>query len=148
VGRYVHDGWAENLGIASIPGTSYVGGVSFVIWQYSKHYNEAFELIRFLSSQPTSIPGSPHTFELPTRRDALNMPSAETDVFHRTYLQALQNGRSFPTIRLWGSIEDKLIAETANVWAELFANPNTDLDKCIHRHYDLLAERLNIILEN
>lgn len=148
VGRYVHDGWAQRLGIASIPGPAYVGGISFVIWQYSKHYNEAFELIRFLSSQPTSIPGSPHSFELPTRREALNMPSAQTDIFHKTYLQTLQNGRSFPTIRLWGSIEDKLIAETANVWAELFANPNTNLDEYIHRHYDLLAERLNIILEN
>lgn len=148
-GRKAHSPeWGEHLGIATVPGKTFVGGASFVIWKYSKHYNEAFDLIRFLSSQPTSIPSSPHSFDLPIRREALNMPSAKTDVFHRTYLQALQNGRSFPTIRLWGSIEDKLIAQTANVWAELFANPNTNLDECVHRHYDLLAERLNIILEN
>lgn len=148
-GRQVHPPeWGEHLGIATVPGATFVGGESFVIWQYSQHYNEAYELVRFLSLQPTSIPGSPHSFGLPTRRQAMNMPSAQTDIFHHTYLQALQNGRSFPTIRLWGSIEDKLIAETANVWAELFENPETNLDECVHRHYDILTQRLNIILGN
>jgi multiple sugar transport system substrate-binding protein len=148
VGRQTYPGWDERLGITTAPGTTYVGGGSFVIWQHSTNSQEAFELVRFLSSQPTRIPASPHSNELPTRRDAIHMPSAENDIFHRTYLQALQNGRSFPTIRLWGSIEDKLIIETSHIWAELFANPDQDLDECLHRHLDPLAERLNVVLEN
>lgn len=148
VGRTLHPEWGDRLGVASIPGAGYVGGSSFVIWQYSKHSDEAFELIRFLSSQPTRIPASPHTFELPTRFDAINMPSAQTDVFHRTYLDALQNGKSFPTIRLWGSIEDKIVAETGSIWAELFANPNLNLEECLQKHLDPLVERLNMTLED
>ena len=148
VGRYQYPTWGDRLGVITAPGTVYVGGASFVIWQYSPNTQEAFELVRFLSSQPTCIPASPHSIELPTRSDAINMPSAETDIFHRTYLEALQNGRSFPTIRLWGSIEDKLITEISMIWSELFADPGQDLDECLHRHLDPLADRLNVILGN
>jgi multiple sugar transport system substrate-binding protein len=137
---------SKRLGISLAPVTSYVGGANFVIWQYSLRYEEAFELVRFLSSQPTRIPASPHSNELPTRRDAINMPTVETDIFHRTYLQAMQVGRSFPSMRLWGSIEDKLVYRISNIWAELFANPDQDLDSCLHKHLDPLAERLDLTL--
>jgi hypothetical protein len=76
------------------------------------------------------------------------MPSVEYDPFHRIYLQALQTDRSFPTMRLWGSVEEKLIREISSIWAELFADPDQDLDTCLHRHFDPLAERLNIVLGN
>jgi ABC-type glycerol-3-phosphate transport system substrate-binding protein len=146
IGRLRFPEWGERLGVAQVPGITFAGGCSFVIWQYSPHHQEAFELVRFLSSQPTRIPASPHSHEAPTRRDAINMPSVEYDPFHRIYLQALQTGRSFPTIRLWGSVEEKLITEISNIWTELFANPDQDLDACLHKHLDPLAERLNIIL--
>jgi len=148
IGRVQHPEWGGQLGIAQVPGITFSGGSSFVIWQYSTHHQEAFELVRFLSSQPTRIPASPHSHEPPTRRDAINMPSVEYDPFHRTYLQALQTGRSFPTIRLWGSVEEKLIGEISNIWKELFANPDQDLDACLHKHLDPLAHRLNLVLKN
>ncbi len=143
VSRHLHPEWGDRLGIAPVPGITFAGGSSFVIWQYSLHPNEAFELVRFLSSQPTRIPVSPHDQALPTRREAVNMPSAESDIFHRTYLESMQISRSFPTIRLWGSMEDKLIVEISSIWAELFADPNQDLDACLHKHFDPLAQRLN-----
>ena len=148
VSRHHHPEWGDRLGVATVPGITFAGGSSFVIWQYTLHPNEAFELVRFLSSQPTSIPASPHDQGLPTRREAVHMPSAENDIFHRTYLQSLQNSRSFPTVRLWGSMEDKLIVEISAIWAELFANPNQDLDACLHKHFDPLAQRLNNTLGN
>ena len=148
VSRHNNPGWNERLGIASVPGITFAGGSSLVIWQYTLHPVECFELVRFLSSQPTRIPISPHDQGLPARRNALDMPSAETDIFHRTYLQSIQKSRSFPTIRLWGSMEDKLINEISNIWTELFADPNQDLDECLHRHFDPLAQRLNTTLGN
>jgi len=136
------------MGVIPMPGFTFTGGTSFVIWQYSAHYQEAFELVRFLSSQPTRIPASPHSYELPIRREAMNMPSVESNIFHRTYIDALQTGRSFPTIRLWGSIEEKLVATIAKIWEELFNDPDQDLDACLHGHFDPLAARLNALLEN
>jgi len=58
----------------------------------------------------------------------------------------MQTGRSFPTMRLWGSVDDKLIAEIPKIWAGLFADPSQDLDECLHRHFDPLAKRLNIVM--
>jgi multiple sugar transport system substrate-binding protein len=145
--RHEHPEWNEHLGIAPLPGKTFVGGSSFVIWQYSLHVPEAFELLRFLAAQPINFPASPHDHQVPARRAALNMPAAE-DVFNRTFLQALQTGRAFPSIRVWGSVEDKLIIEIAGIWAELFANPDQDLDACLHKHLDPLAERLNLVLGN
>ena len=139
---------AGNLGIAQMPGVAFAGGSSLVIWQHSDQSAEAFELIRFLSSQPACIPASPHSNEIPTRRDAINMPTFESDPFHHAYLQALQTGRAFPTIRIWGSIEDKLVNEISDIWTALFADPNQDLDECLHRHFDPLAKRLNEVLGN
>jgi ABC-type glycerol-3-phosphate transport system substrate-binding protein len=148
VGRSLRPELQDALGIAPVPGITFAGGSSFVIWQYTLHPAECFELVRFLSSQPTNIPISPHDQGLPTRRNALDMPSVKTDIFHRTYLQAMQRSRSFPSVRLWGAMEDKLIAEISNIWAELFAHPNQDLDECLHRHFDPLAQRLNTTLGN
>jgi ABC-type glycerol-3-phosphate transport system substrate-binding protein len=137
----------EQLGIALASGTAVVGGASFVIWGYTPHPDETFQLVRFLSSQPMRIPASPHSHELPTRREALRMPSIENDFFHHTYLQAMQTGRSYPATRLWGSIEEKLVLEISRIWAELFTNPGQDLDTLLHKHFDPLAQRLNAILE-
>jgi multiple sugar transport system substrate-binding protein len=148
LGRQRHPEWGERLGIAPVPGITFAGGSSLVIWQYTRYPAECFELVRFLASQPTRIPVSPHDQGLPTRRNALDMPSAENDIFHRTFLQSMQTSRSFPSVRLWGSVEDKLIVEISKIWAELFANPDQDLDACLHNHLDLLAERLNIVLGN
>ncbi|MGB8214067.1 MAG: extracellular solute-binding protein [Anaerolineales bacterium] len=145
-GRSEHPEWEDNLGIAPLPGVAYVGGSSFVIWKYSLRERESFELIRFLATQPTRIPGSPHEHMLPTRRDAVHMPSVEQDVFHQIYLQTLQSGRSFPTVRLWGSIEEKLNREINNIWVRQFANPSEDIDACLHERLDPLAYRLNIVL--
>jgi ABC-type glycerol-3-phosphate transport system substrate-binding protein len=136
------------MGIALVPQTAYMGGTSFVIWQYSHHQDEAFELVRFLSTQPTSIPASPHCHELPTRRNALDMPSVENNIFHRVFLQAMQSGRGFPTMRLWGAVEDKLIVVISNIWADVFADPGQDIDACLHKHLDPVAQRLNIVLGN
>jgi maltose-binding protein MalE len=136
------------MGAVQMPGFTFTGGTSFVVWQYSPRYQEAFELVRFLSSQPTRIPASPHSYELPTRREAMHMTSVENNVFHRAYMQAMQTGRSFPTMRLWGSIEEKLIATISKIWEELFDDPGQDLDACLHRHFDPLAVRLNTLLDN
>ena len=138
---------AGQLCAARLPGIAYIGGNSFIIWKYTAKYQQAFDLIRFLASQPIVHNKKNHQyFKLPTKSESLNAPITQNDPFNRIYLDAFQSGRSFPTLRLWGSIEDKLIPQIANIWAELFARPDQDLDACLHKHLDPLADRLNIVL--
>jgi multiple sugar transport system substrate-binding protein len=139
----------DQLGVAQLPRIGYTGGTSFVIWQYTLKERQAFELIQFLASQPPFDNRNLQRYNrLPTRREALNAPLAQNDPFNRTFLQAFQSGRSFPAMRLWGSIQDKLISEVAQIWAELFSNPDQDLETCLHKHLDPLAARLNAVLGN
>jgi len=51
-------------------------------------------------------------------------------------------------MRLWGAVEDKLRVGLGSIWADLFANPDQDLDTCIHKHLDPLAARFNMTLGN
>jgi multiple sugar transport system substrate-binding protein len=144
--------WDKNAPeVIALPGTAFVGGSSLVIWQYTVHPQEAFELVNFLATQPIQAPTSLYRHQVPTRREALNVPLAENDVFHRAYfqyLQSIQRGQSFPTMRLWGAVEDKLRVGISSIWADLFVDPDQDLDVCIHKYLDPLAERLNITLGN
>lgn len=138
---------AKGMKITPAPGVAFIGGTHLIIWNYSPRVEESFELVRFLVSQSIHIPASPHGRELPVRSEALNQPLILEDNSHRILLQALQAGRTFPTIRLWGSIEDKLTVCIRNIWADLFANANQDLDVCLHKHLDPLADRLNTVLK-
>jgi hypothetical protein len=61
-------------------------------------------------------------------------------------MEAMQNGRSFPTARLRPMVEEKLSQEMSNIWRELFANPELDIDTCLHAHLDPLAQRMNLTL--
>lgn len=135
------------LGISQLPGVAYIGGSSLAIWQYTSKYQQAFEFIRFLSSKPLFYNfGATHYEQLPTRREELSLAETQADIFNRTYLQAFQAGRSFPTLRLWGSIEDKLLPVLSHIWAELFADPGQDLNSCLYRNLNPLANRLNMVL--
>lgn len=58
----------------------------------------------------------------------------------------MQAGHIFPTMRLWGSIESKLITEIPNIWIDLFSDPGQDLETCLHKHLDPLAQRMNVAL--
>jgi len=147
-GRQLHPEWQDQLGIARLPGKAFVGGTSFVIWKYSRHPKEAFDLVRFLGHQPVHFPASPHNHQLPVRREVIGLSITENDAFNRAYVHALQNGKGFPTIRLWGSLEGKLINAIAAIWAERYAHPDDDLDTCLHKYLDPLAQRMDVVLGN
>lgn len=143
-----HPDWFDGTPrVTSIPGTTFAGGSSLVIWQYTMHPQEAFKLVHFLATQPVHQPTSIYDHQVPTRREASHSPLMENDVFHLAYLQSIQRGRGFPTMRLWGAVEDKLRVSLSNIWDELFNKPDQDLDACIHKHLDPIARRLNIVLE-
>ena len=57
--------------------------------------------------------------------------------------QALRRGRPFPNTRLWGLVEEKLVGALTQLWADVFAHPQEDLEMMIHRRLDPVAQRLN-----
>jgi multiple sugar transport system substrate-binding protein len=128
------------LGVALVPGVPYIGGTSFVIWKHSHNSQEASDFVRFLSTRPHANINR----ILPARES--DLASAIGNPIMDVFLKSLRTGRAFPAMRLWGLIEDSLNHAIASIWADLFASPDQDLDKCLHGHLDPLAERLNVTL--
>ena len=129
-----------------LPGVPFVGGSNLVMWRHTRQEKLAFELVKFLTSQPVQAAYSPQARSLPVRLDALANPPFSTDPLYKSVVEALKTGRSYQINRLWGMVEERLIAELNQIWAALFAQPDTDVDALLDRHLLPLADRLNQVL--
>jgi len=137
--------FAKRLGAVPMPGGGYVGGCSLVIWEHTHQTEAARELLRFLSAQAIQAPALPHAPNLPARKQAL-MDLSVQDPFFLVYLDAMTKGRTFPATRLWGVVEARLGNVFAALWEDVRANPSIDMDDCLHKRLDPLAENLDLAL--
>ena len=139
---------AARISVALPPGIPFVGGSNLVVWQHSRQQKLAFELVHFLTSQPIQMDYCQHARSLPVRLDALSSTPFSTDQLqlYRSIAEGLKSGRSYQIIRLWGLIEEKLIAEFNQIWAELFESLPADLDAKLDEHLQPLAAQLNQVL--
>jgi len=130
-----------------VPGVPFVGGYHLVIWNYSRNESAALKLVEYLAG-----PQMPHslypTFGLPPRKDVLAQ-TGFMQVPPVNVLKAfLEEGRSFPAAQMWGSIEKKLVDVLPNIWQEVFASNDPDLDNILNRHLAPLASRLALSLQS
>ena len=139
---------AADVGAALPPGVPFVSGSHLVVWCSVAPRQErlAVELARFLTSKQAQSQCSQQVGLLPVRLDVLDSPPFVDQPLYRVMGQALKAGRSFPAMRLWGLIEEKLSAVLGDVWANVLTAPNPDLDALIQAALDPLAERLNMTL--
>jgi multiple sugar transport system substrate-binding protein len=128
------------------PGVPFVGGSNLVVWRHGRNHKLAVELVRFLTGQQNQIAYSQKARSLPVRLDALTGRPFATDPLFQPAVEGLKLGRSYPTCRLWGLMEEKLIAELNEIWEELFTNPALDLDLALEEHLHPLGKRLDAIL--
>jgi len=137
---------AAQVATAVTPGVPFVGGSNLVMWKFSRRQREALELIRFLVSHKAQTMFSPNARSLPVRQEALASPPFSTEALYQPIVASLHTGRSYRIRRLWGLFEEKLIAGLNQVWADIFANPEADLDAILNKHFDPLAKRLDLAL--
>jgi multiple sugar transport system substrate-binding protein len=139
---------AAQIRTALPPGVPFVGGSNLVVWKHTRQEKLAFELVKFLTSQATQSAYSTHARSLPVRLDALSNPPFSTNPLYKSIVEALKSGRSYQVSRLWGMVEERLIAEFNQIWAARFSDPSADLDTVLEQHVRPLAERLNIVLSS
>ena len=136
------------VGIAFPPGVPFVGGSHLVLWKHAVHETAAVKLIRFLSGQHVQASFGRQAGLLPSRHDVLSNPPFSDDPFYKVMAQGLKAGRSFPSIPLWGLVEEKLNEVLGHLWADLLADPHLDLEKAITEHLEPLARRLSLTLRS
>jgi multiple sugar transport system substrate-binding protein len=136
---------ADNLGIALVPGVSFVGGSHLAIWKHTRQKRAAVKLISCLADSQAVLSLFP-SFGLPARLDVLASPSLSEDPHYRVMSQALKTGRSFPSEHQWGLIENRLTDAVPLIWKDVLATPEPDLDEILSHHLDPLVRRIAMAL--
>jgi multiple sugar transport system substrate-binding protein len=137
---------ADPVAIALPPGASFVGGSNLVVWKHSHHADAAIKLIRFLTQAAAQVSYSQFIGLLPVRMEALSLSPFSEDPCWQMAVKGLKSGRSFPTIRLWGLIEDRLRVGLSAVWADVLAHPEADPRISLVQHLAPIAQRLDVLL--
>jgi multiple sugar transport system substrate-binding protein len=134
----------SRIGVAPLPGPSFVGSTELVIWKHLPYGYErlAIDLVHFLVTSPALLDFYHHAGLLPARRDLLAQPPFSTDPHYQKIIEALATGRTHSRITMWGLIEDRLTALLANLWSELRADPTQDIAALVEQNIVPLAQRL------
>jgi hypothetical protein len=82
------------------------------------------------------------TGNLPAKLEALDAPPYATDPDYALAAACLRRGRGFRSAHLWAGVESRLNAMFDQLWNDLFANPELDLEAEIEQRVRALAARL------
>jgi multiple sugar transport system substrate-binding protein len=112
---------SRNFAVAPYPSGSkgrvaFVGGSDLGIFKLSKHPNEAFKVIQYLTSKQVQVNYAKTTGFLPARRDAFDDPFFSADPNRRIFKEAVMYGRTYPCIPAWGLLEPVLTRRFGIMW--------------------------------
>jgi multiple sugar transport system substrate-binding protein len=110
----------DNVGVAPMPtgpgGKAYtfVGGSDLMMFKSTKHPNEAWALMKFLSEDQTQKDYAALLCMFPSRLDP-QQQVGDSDENHKAFFTAIQNGRTYAPIPQWGQIENAYKARFGNI---------------------------------
>ncbi len=143
----IQAGQNEQIGVTLPPGPSFVGGSNLIIWKSARNPEAAFKLVHFLTQKQAQIQYAQAIGLLPARLEAIEAAPFASDPNWQTVIRGLSTGRSYPAIRLWGLIEDRLTAAFNAVWIDLLANSKADVCEVLLKHLEPLSTRMNELLK-
>ena len=109
-----------NVGVAPMPtgpgGKAYtfVGGSDLMMFKSSKHPNEAWALMKFLSEDQTQKDYAALLGMFPSRLEP-QQQVGQSDANHEAFFEAIQNGRTYAPIPQWGQIENAYKTRFGNI---------------------------------
>ena len=133
---------SENTGYAVSPGVPFVGASHLVIWRHSLMETEANQLIQHLTSPDVLLKFFREIGNMPARMLALNAEPFSSDPDYRMVSECIRKGRGFRSARLWAGVEARLNILLSQLWKDLYANPDLNLEVEIERRIRELADRL------
>jgi multiple sugar transport system substrate-binding protein len=101
----------ENVGVAPMPagpsgkGFTFVGGSNLMMFKATKHPNEAWALMKYLSGDAVQTQYAGLMGMFPARLQPQKQVG-ETDADHRAFFSAIQQGRTYAPIPQWAQIEN------------------------------------------
>jgi multiple sugar transport system substrate-binding protein len=109
----------QRLGVALLPGPSFVGGTSLVLCKHCKDSSNAIAFIGRLIGPEFQTEYCKLTGMLPVRKDLWTDEFINSHEYMPIFNQAIRTGRGLPPIALWGIIEDRLAKTMSHIWENL-----------------------------
>jgi multiple sugar transport system substrate-binding protein len=134
----------DRVKAAMIPGQAFVGGTAMVIYEHSRVAEAAVNFLEFITSPEIQLQYGPIVSLLPTRHQAWNVPPLSDNPLYQTLYRALSQGRSYPSVPLWGVIEQKLLSALGDSWNAIRGQEHPDIDAVIDENFVSLARRLEL----
>lgn len=136
----------ENWGWAALPQPCFVGGSNLIVWNYSHNKRAAIRLIKFLTEAGTLLRSNRQLATLPPRLSALEADEFVSDPMLKVMSAAIKTGRSYPALKLWGLVEDRLVAALLQIGHDLLSNPQGDSETIIQKQIEAVCRRINMTL--
>jgi multiple sugar transport system substrate-binding protein len=137
---------AENWGWASLPQPCFVGGSNLVIWKHTRNKRAALKLVEFLTKGSTLARSNPPLATLPPLLSVLKTPQFTENPMYTVMSSAIERGRSYPHLRLWGLVEDKLVNALLQIGADLLNSPTQGVDQIITSQIEIVTRRISMML--
>jgi multiple sugar transport system substrate-binding protein len=133
---------AENLGVAPLLSTPYLGGSNIVIWRHTLQDIPAMELLGFLIAPENLKAVYNQYMVIPARTDVLaNLPLAK-DPYYPVFLRSIMTGRAIPGFYRWAGVENRLAATFHQLWSDLIANPDINPEDEVPKRVIDMSNRL------
>jgi multiple sugar transport system substrate-binding protein len=140
----------ENIGMAIPMNQTYLGGAGLVVWNTSRHPDEALRLVEALMERDQSIKLAQIAGMLPARiEDIYHLPPTYIDPKYHVMLEtAIRGSVSIPSTPLAGMVEDRLVTMLEMLWQRFFDSQADDLDRFLDDELRSVVQRLNMVLSN
>lgn len=133
----------ENTGMAMLMRSPFVGGTGLAIWRYSHNYEDALKLVQYLTSADAWKILNQDDFPFTSSRiDILEHSKIAKTPFYSALQKSLEHGRSFQSGYRWSGVESRLVAVIENLWGDLRANPELNIQHEIEERFSAVCTRL------
>jgi multiple sugar transport system substrate-binding protein len=111
----------KNVGLAPMPagpageGFTFVGGSNLMMYKSSKHKNEAWELIKFLSQDQVQTDYAAIQGMFPARVEPQQAYGESSGANFKAVFEAIQQGRTYAPVPQWAQIENAYKGRFGNI---------------------------------
>jgi multiple sugar transport system substrate-binding protein len=144
--------WPASLAVSEIPAGpagrfTFVGGSNLSVWNTSDNLPEAIALAQYLVGDESQLRYTQAVGLLPVTNTALASDAFAADEDYSVFVSAVANGRSYPTIAVWGPLETIFVASLGALWDDVAGvNGEFDAATMIPARLNAAAEEVNAAL--
>lgn len=140
---------AKNFAVAPLPAgpggqVTFIGGSDLTVFSGSKHKDETWELIKFLSTDEAQHAYAQASGQLPSKNSLLDAPDLDANM--KAFSAATKYGKAYPSIPQWGPTETALQKHFGNVWDIVAGVKGTYSEESIKKEMDSAAADVNSII--